>query len=291
MSGREGFDPRLTPARFDLAAAHLEGQVAAERFVGGERRTITAEVADIRRLPRPDAPLDTQALCGESVVLYDEDEGWGWVQLDSDGYVGYVAMHALGLPAATPTHVVCVNRTFVYPAADLKQPVVAALPLGAQIAIDRQQGDFSHLRDGGFVFTPHIAPHAMREADFVAVAERLTHTPYLWGGKSALGIDCSGLVQISLARSGIVMPRDTDLQEKAGGVALPIDAGLSGLQRGDLIFWRGHVGIMCDAETLLHANAHHMSVATEPLHRASARILAKSQGSITFACRFVQSVT
>ncbi|WP_158810700.1 C40 family peptidase [Beijerinckia sp. L45] len=286
MSGRDGFDPRLTPARFDLAAAHLEGRVAAERFVRGERRTITADVADIRRLPRPDAPLDTQALHGEPVTLYDEDEGWGWIQLEGDGYVGYVAMHALGFEAPQPTHVVGVNRTFVYPAADMKQPIVAALPLGAGVAIDRTQGEFSHCVEGGFVFTPHIAPVATPADDFVAVAERFTHTPYLWGGKSALGIDCSGLVQVSLARSGIGVPRDTDLQERAAGAAVPFDAGLSGLQRGDLVFWRGHVGIMCDAAMLLHANAHHMSVAMEPLQQAAARIHAKSQASITSVRRF-----
>jgi cell wall-associated NlpC family hydrolase len=281
LSGRDAFDPRLTVARFDLAAAHLEGQVSAERFVIGERRTITAEVADIRRLPRPDAPLDTQALHGEAVTLYDEDEGWGWVQLEGDGYVGYVAMHALGPAAPAPTHVVAVNRTFVYPAADMKQPIVAALPLGARITIDRVQGNFSHRIEGGFVFTPHIALAAESADDFVAVAARLTHTPYLWGGKSALGIDCSGLVQVSLARRGISVPRDTDMQERSAGAAVATDTDLGGLQRGDLVFWRGHVGIMSDAKTLLHANAHHMSVAEEPLQQAVDRIRVNTQASVT----------
>lgn len=287
MSGRDGFDPRLTPARLDLAASHLEGQVTAERFVAGERRTITSETADVRRLPRPDAPLDTQALHGEMVVLYDEDEGWGWVQLDGDHYVGYVAMHALGPEASKPTHVVTVNRTFIYPAADMKQPIVAGLTLGAQIAIDRIQSNFSHLRDGGFVFTPHIAPVDVVAPDFVDIASHLTHTPYLWGGKSALGIDCSGLVQLSLARSGVAVPRDTDMQERHAGIAIPLDPGFCGLQRGDLVFWRGHVGIMSDAVTLIHANAHHMSVTEEPLREAAKRILANNSAPITSVRRFV----
>ena len=219
-------------------------------------------------------------------MLYDEDEGWGWVQLERDGYVGYVAMHALVDEGFAATHEVSVNRTFIYPAADMKQPIVAGLTLGAQIAIDRAQGNFSHLSDGGFVFTPHIEPLDQPADDFVEVAMRLTHTPYLWGGKSALGIDCSGLVQVSLARSGIAIPRDTDLQERHAGIAVPFDSSLSGLRRGDLVFWRGHVGIMSDADTVLHANAHHMRVAEESLRQATDRIWANSQASITAVRRF-----
>lgn len=278
----ESLDPRVTPARPDLAAAHLEGLVTADRFVRGERWSIVAEVADVRRHPRPDAPVDTQALFGESVTLYDEDEGWGWVQLEADGYTGYVAMHAIGpAPAAAPSHVVAVNRTFVYPTPDIKQPILAALPLGASLRVAETGDKFARLADGGFVYAGHIAACAVPDKDFVAVAERLCFAPYLWGGKTSQGIDCSGLVQLCLARAGLSAPRDTDMQEKAIGAALSWDPRFRNLQRGDVVFWRGHVGIMRDPVTLIHANAHHMFVAQEPLIEATTRILAHGQAAIT----------
>jgi cell wall-associated NlpC family hydrolase len=141
--------------------------------------------------------------------------------------------------------------------------------------------NFVRLADGGFVFAAHLCPLDEPESDFVAVAERLLHAPYLWGGKSSLGVDCSGLVQISLDAAGVISPRDTDLQQQALGRPLPVEDRLSGLERGDLVFWRGHVGIMRDAETLLHANAHHMMVANEPLAEARDRIFGGTGALIT----------
>ncbi len=271
-------DPRLTPARPDLAAAFLRGRVAAPRFAEGVARMVAAPVADVRRQPRYDAALDTQALRGEPVVVFDEEEGWSWVQLEGDGYVGYVPSEALAAPAV-PTHRVVANRTFVYPAADMKTAVLAALPMGARVAVTGAVGAFSGLEDGGFVFATHLAPLATAAADFVAVAEQFLHVPYLWGGRSPLGIDCSGLVQASLASCGLAVPRDTDMQEQAIGHPLP-PGDLAALQRGDLVFWRGHVGIMRDPEILLHANAHHMRVACEPLRQAIDRI-ARAEASVT----------
>ncbi|REF87606.1 cell wall-associated NlpC family hydrolase [Methylovirgula ligni] len=281
MTSHPTRDPRLTPARPDLAAAQLRGQVAALRFVEGRPMHLRAEIADLRRTPSLESPIDTQVLFGETVTLYDENEGWAWVQLASDGYVGYVSRDALAEGPAAPTHRVTVNHTFIYPAANMKLPITGALTRGARVAVAGESGDFAQLAGGGFVFAAHLDTLASRAVDFVAVAESFVGSPYLWGGKSSLGIDCSGLVQIALAESGLAAPRDTDLQQAALGEALPVDAALGHLRRGDLVFWKGHVGIMRDPEILLHANGHHMLVSFEPLAEARARILRRGAGEIT----------
>jgi cell wall-associated NlpC family hydrolase len=275
------FDKRLTPARADLADERLRGQVAAERYSTGTLMRVVAPSAPLRRHPAPDAPLDTEILMGEAVTVYDEHEGWAWGQLQSDGYVGYVPSEALRADVLAPTHRVTALRTFVYPGANLKLPPSAHLSIGAYVAVQGADGDYSRLSGGGFVFTGHLGPLASNEADFVAVAERLVGTPYLWGGKTSLGVDCSGLIQLSLAIAGIPAPRDTDMQERALGTPVEIKADLGGLRRGDLVFWKGHMGVMLDAERLLHANGHHMGVAIEPLRAAEERIRRKEFGPIT----------
>jgi len=242
---------------------------------------VVTGLADIRHEPAHDAPLDTQALFGENVMLYEDQEGWGWVQLTRDGYVGYIAMAALAEGHTKPTHRVAVNRTFVYPGPDLKLPARRASPLGATVSVRAIEGAFAQVGDTAFIFAEHLKAWDEYEKDFVAVAERFLYVPYLWGGKTSLGIDCSGLVQISLEAAGIAAPRDTDLQEQAIGAPVAFDADLAGLRRGDLVFWHGHVGIMRDAMNLLHANAHHMLVASEPLRVARDRILTKTSQPIT----------
>ncbi len=279
-------DPRVTPARGDLAAAFLRGRVEADRFVAGERFAIATEVTDFKRQPRPDAPLETQLLHGETLTVYDDEDGWGWAQADRDGYVGYVAMSALARVGPTPTHRVIANRTFVYPKADIKQPVLAALPLDGRVAVEGSADAFLKISGHGFVVASHLAPLDRTADDYVAIAERLVGVPYLWGGKSSLGIDCSGLVSLACSLAGRAMPRDTDMQEREGD-SLAVDERLDHLMRGDLVFWPGHVGIVCDAGTLLHANAHHMMVEREPLLAARARIFSVGGAAIK-SCRRLQ---
>ncbi len=275
------FDPRLTPARPDLADERLRGRVQAERYSAGTPMRVVAASAPLRREPRPDAPLDTEALMGEAVTVYDEDEGWAWGQLQDDGYVGYLPSEALRADAPEPTHQVVALRTFLYPGPNLKLPPSGFVGLGAAVAVAGRDGDYARLVSGGFIFAAHLAPPDAHEADFVAVAERLVGTPYLWGGKTSLGLDCSGLVQLSLAAAGILAPRDTDMQQAALGEAVDPRPDLAGLRRGDLVFWKGHVGVMLDGERLVHANGHQMAVVVEPLRQAVDRIKAKEFGPIT----------
>jgi cell wall-associated NlpC family hydrolase len=270
-------DPRLTPARPELAAKYLEGKVEAARFVEGEVFEIIDAIAPLREKPSSEAMLSTQALKGERVTVYDRDgEGWAWGQLNSDGYVGWLPDRALAKPGAAPTHKVTAIRTFAFPGPSIKLPPAETLVMGSLVTVLREDGPFAVTREGWYLPRAHVGQRDRFEPDFVTVAEGFVGTPYLWGGKSSLGIDCSGLVQVALNAAGTGCPRDSDMQQMGLGRLLGL-AESAHLQRGDLIFWKGHVAIMRDAETLLHANAHHMATAIESNRDAIARI--KAAGS------------
>ncbi len=267
-------DPRLTPARPDLAAKYLEGKVAAARFVSGETFEISDAIAPLRGEPSSNASLLTQALKGEHVTIYDRDgEGWAWGQLNSDGYVGWLPDRALAKSSASPTHKITAIRTFAFPGPSIKLPPVDTLLMGTTLTVIREDGDFALTRDGWYLPLPHIGRIERNEDDFVTVAERFAGTPYLWGGKSSLGIDCSGLVQVSLNAAGTGCPRASDMQQDSLGRALDPKESKK-LQRGDLMFWQGHVAIVRDADSIVHANAHHMATVTENTREAIARIKA-----------------
>ena len=264
-------DRRTNAFRPDLAASHLRGEVEAAHYADGTVYEVIEPIADVKCAPSPDAPLDTQALLGERVTVYQTtEEGWAWGQLDNDKYVGWLPANALATPGAAPTHKVIVPRTLCFPGPNIKLPPIAALPLGATLAVARQVETFSVMHNGWHLPASHIAPLSATYRDHVAVAEMLLGAPYLWGGKSSLGIDCSGLVQLALIAAGRPCPRDSDMQEEALG--LPVS--LEELARGDLVFWKGHVALARDGKTLVHANAFHMMVAMEPAADAVARIAA-----------------
>lgn len=277
-------DPRRNAYRPDLADARLKGLVEAERFAAARPMQVIEPLIGVHKAPRYEAMQLTQALMGETLKVFAENEGWAWAQLERDGYVGYVNANALSANVLVPTHRVAVPSTFLYPAPNLKSQPALLLTMNAQVTVTGGDEKFARLANGRFVFTRHLKPVDTYETDFVAVAAMFQHVPYYWGGKSVQGLDCSGLVQLALEAAGIAALRDSDMQEETLGARLMIN-DLDGLARGDLVFWNGHAGIMMDATTLLHANGFHMMAVAEPLQDAVARI-AMSYGQVTSVRRF-----
>lgn len=274
-------DRRLHAYRPDLADAALRGRVNATRFAHGVDRIVVHAKAPLRREPADSSPLETEALFGESVCVFEEVDGWAWGQMQTDGYVGYLPLAALGVPdpisgPEPATHAVSAPATFLYARPEIKSPPMMQLPLNAELRVVQSDGDFVQIAGGGFVFARHVRAIGAFATDYVTVAQGFVGTPYLWGGRTRMGIDCSGLMQAALYAAGLPCPRDSDMQEDGVGDAIAIDDELSGVRRGDLIFWNGHVGMLLDEATLLHANAYHMTTIIEPLGEAVARI---KQGS------------
>ena len=244
----------------------------AENYVSGTDYQVIESTAAVRQNAKSDSALLTEALFGEVVTLYEENGGWGWGQLKSDEYVGYLPLHSLSPQINRPTHHVSVLRTYVYPAPDIKSPPLDLLSLNSQLCAAGAEGPFLQLKTGGFIISAHTSPKGEYAGDFVAIAENFAGTPYLWGGKTSLGLDCSGLVQLSLAACGKTVRRDSDMLQEQTGTEITITPELAGLQRGDLVFWSGHVGIMCDDRTIVHSNGFHMATVIEPLKLARDRI-------------------
>jgi cell wall-associated NlpC family hydrolase len=257
-------DRRLNAYRDDLADRRLDGKVAAARFVDGPIRRVAAGVAPLRKEPAAGSQFVSELLFGERVRVFEEKSGVAWVQNETDGYVGYTDAAALDDALPAPTHVVTAILSSRYPEPAIRAPRLDILPLGAALSVVGTKGRYAELATGGWAPLAHLAEAGAAERDPVAVAERFMGVPYVWGGRSALGLDCSALVQLALARCGVAAPRDSDMQEAALGKAVPFDGDASALRRGDLVFWKGHVGIFISTDRFLHANARDMAVASGP---------------------------
>jgi cell wall-associated NlpC family hydrolase len=275
-------DPRLTPSNGRVAHVSLEGEVEAERFVKGRWMMVQQPMVNITDTPR--GARVSQLLFGERFLALETDEGFSFGMAERDGYCGYILSGAL-TGAEDATHWVVSPATHLYPKHDIKAAPDVALFFGSRVKVTNERDGFLRIQTGHYIPAQHLMPIKARFSDPVGVADLFLGTPYLWGGCSRWGVDCSGLVQTALVACGIDCPRDSDQQQAALGFDVPEDEPL---QRGDLVFWRGHVGILSSDTMLLHANAHHMAVAYEPLAEAVERIAAKEFGEITAIRRLPQ---
>lgn len=271
MSEQRVLDRRVNAVRDDLAAASLQDLVAAPRYADGFPARVVAGKAELHKGANRDTPVDSELIYGDVVTVYDEAGNWAWVQNRRDNYVGYLPKGCLALQLVEPTHKVTALATFAYARPDIKTPLPYKLYLNSQVAVIDENDRFCRLADGRFVASRHLDRLDSCADDFVSVAERHAGVPYLWGGRTMDGIDCSGLVQASMEAAGLVCPRDSDMQPSVEGIDIDI-AGMETPRRGDLVFWKGHVGIMLSDSMLIHANAHHMEVCSEPFHVALYRI-------------------
>lgn len=284
-----GIDRNLVPWRPDLAADSLRGVHAAERYAAGTLHQAIRGIVPMRSAPDASRGQATEMLHGETVTVYEIKDGWAWGQLEADGYVGYVEAVALTDRIVTPTHRIRALRAFLYPVPDVKQPPIRALSLGSPVEVVETAQGYGRIRvagePGGWLPEVALGPFDAIEPDVVATAERFRGVPYLWGGRSSLGVDCSGLAQLAFAAAGIAIERDTYRQVQTAGALVGTDAEV-GFERGDLVYFPGHIGLMVDGETLIHANARAMCVSLDPVRAVAARSEAAEGRGIVAVRRF-----
>ena len=270
-------DRRLNAYRSDLAHEALEGRIQAERYVAPVPYRIVTPVTDIMSAVDWTRSRDTQALWGEQFDVLDVDGDWAWGQLATDGYVGYVRRDTIEKLEDQPTHIVEARATFLYPDHSIKVGFPEGVSFGSRLRILEQVDQFSQADDATYVISDHIRPlNSAKPPSPDAVIETamtFLEAPYLWGGRSSAGLDCSALTQFAFSAIGVALPRDSDMQAGHEGFAGPLQPfALDELRAGDLVFWKGHVGLMTSDSELIHCNGHHMRTVCEPIAGAVDRI-------------------
>lgn len=280
----EQLDPRLHAFRPDLADESLRDRVRADRFVAASSRQVRRGNLFLHQAPETNSGIASELLFGETVRVFETRNGWAWLRNDTDGYVGYAQSAGLDEIIHAATHTVAALRTWLYPDPDLKSPPSEILSMNSRICVDRTDGQYSGLAGGGWVWSGHLARLDSFESDHAAVAMRFLGTPYLWGGRTSIGLDCSGLVQMALARCGKTVPRDSDMQETTAGEAVPFTGDYAVLRHGDQVIWPGHCGFWLDENRFIHANATDMMVSIGRLEQIAGHI-EKVQGDPIRAVR------
>lgn len=269
-------DRRLNVYSDTVADRQLQDRISAERYVDGVAVQVCVPVADLSPSSTSTSAIEAQLLLGQSAKRFDQKDGRSWIQADHNRYVGWVDDNCLSSKILLPTHRVVVPRTFIYPGPELKLRPDSQVSMGSLVTVTRtvkERGtNYAILENGQAMIQSHLQTVKEQSQDYVTVAESLLNTPYLWGGDSAFGLDCSGLVQLTMAMTGHSVLRDSDMQ--AATIGQPISPGpdFADLKRGDLIFWKGHVAIVQGNGDVIHANGHTMTVASEPLRAAIDRI-------------------
>lgn len=262
-------DPRIHPYRTDIAADSLRGLINVPTYVAGSKLWLYHGLASIHKEPDFKSEQVSQLRHGDVFTFFEQKDEWLWGQCGRDGYVGYVMAQGFTEEPAAPTHRIKKQHSFLFPNPSIKDPPMDTLTFFSGVEVVGGDEKFCQIKSGGFIHTHHLTPITeWQERDIVFTAGRMLGIPYLWGGNTSLGLDCSGLVQIACEAAGIACPRDSDMQAASLGEAV---GDISKLHRGDFVFFPGHVGIMTDPAALLHANAYHGCVVVEPLADVVAR--------------------
>ena len=268
------FDTRITPIRRDLASTAYKAIVKRKKYVTAKLATVKSAFTPL--YSNKGSKLSTQLLYGEECDVFETKNGWSWIQSRRDNYVGYTPTINLTRKIYKPNSKVISLRTVIYTKPDIKSVTKGYLSFNSLVEVIKIKGKYSLIKNLGWCPSLDLVKIKSSKFNHIDLSKQYLDTPYLWGGRDSMGIDCSGLVQNLHQINNRPFPRDTDMQEMFVTNEVKYEKDL---KAGDLVFWKGHVAMMIDNSNIIHANAFHMKTAIEPLSTAKKRIL-KSNGKI-----------